>query len=159
MTGTAASLVFNADGTVTFEGQTRPLAEISEIRVTGSGGDDTFTIDFGGTDPGITIGFDGAVGYDTLVTKGNVGGFASYADRRLVGLAHLRRHDGPVLGHRADHEQRAGGDATFTLERQRRRRRSSRSITIDPTMLRLRSLNAGFESTSVHRPDRRRHRR
>ena len=27
-------------------------AEISEIRVTGTGGDDTFTIDFGGTDPG-----------------------------------------------------------------------------------------------------------
>ena len=73
MSGIAANLVFHGDGTVTFGGVTRPLAEISEIRVTGTGGDDTFVIDFGGTDPGITIGFDGAAGFDTLETRGSAG--------------------------------------------------------------------------------------
>ena len=65
--------MFNGDGTVSFDGVTRSLAEISEIRVTGSGGDDTFTVDFNGTDPGITIGFDGGAGFDTLVTRGSDG--------------------------------------------------------------------------------------
>ncbi|MDQ0612683.1 hypothetical protein QF046_000324 [Microbacterium sp. W4I4] len=73
MTGTAGTLVVNPDGTVTFQGVTRPLAEISEIRITGTDGDDTLTIDLGADDPGIAVVFDGAAGFDTLVTRGAQG--------------------------------------------------------------------------------------
>ena len=82
MSGTSSSLVFHGDGTVSFEGVTRSLSEISEIRVTGTSGDDTFTIDFGGANPALTIGFDGAAGFDTLATRGG-GGFSSQPDGRL----------------------------------------------------------------------------
>lgn len=79
MSGTSATLVFNADGTVTFGGETRNLADLTAITVTGTAGDDTFTIDRGAANPAITVTFDGALGFDTLATRGTTASSRSVA--------------------------------------------------------------------------------
>ncbi|MGU3646757.1 beta strand repeat-containing protein, partial [Microbacterium sp. C23T] len=151
MSGTSSSLVFHGDGTVTFEGVTRSLSEISVIRVTGTSGDDTFTIDFGGTDPGITIGFDGAAGFDTLATRG-AGGFTSQPSDGSSGVmlfgATRVEYAGiePIV---ADNDP--GADVDFALADDKD---DEAILEAGPSagQLQLRSANGTFETTTFTAP-------
>ena len=110
----AAQLVFNPDGTVAFGGQTRALSEVSEIRVNGTGGDDTLTIDFGGVDRALTIGFDGGAGVDTLVTAGAPAGFASRPSGGSSGTLRIGQATLEYTGIEP-FSNVGGGDVTFVL--------------------------------------------
>ncbi|MEO6020891.1 MAG: hypothetical protein ABIP45_11650, partial [Knoellia sp.] len=89
MAGTTARLIFNADGTVTFGGQTRSVAGLSTIVVTGTSGDDAFTVDRGSSNPAIRVVFDGAAGYDTLATAGAASSATSLAADQHSGVLYL----------------------------------------------------------------------
>ncbi len=151
MSGTSSSLVFHGDGTVSFEGVTRSLSEISEIRVTGTSGDDTFTIDFGGANPALTIGFDGAAGFDTLATRGG-GGFSSQPTDGSSGVMQFGATRVEYAGIEpivADNDPGAGVEFALADDKD-----DEAILEAGPAagQLQLRSANGTFETTTFAAP-------
>ncbi|WP_159604522.1 beta strand repeat-containing protein, partial [Agromyces humi] len=147
MDGSADTLVFNADGTVTFGDETRSLAGITEIRILGSAGDDVLTLDRRAADAAITVVFDGADGFDTLVTVG-AGSLVSLPADGSSGILHLGAttvvysHIEPITN------VGTATDVVFTLSG------NDDQAVLESIVggLRLRSTNGSFEQTDFTGP-------
>ena len=66
LTGAPATLTLTADGQLTIGGETRALADVSALAITGTGGDDILLLDLA-IPLTIPVSFDGGDGSDTLV--------------------------------------------------------------------------------------------
>ena len=66
LTGAPATLTLTADGQLTIGGETRALADVSELAITGTGGDDILLLDLA-IPLTVPVSFDGGDGSDTLV--------------------------------------------------------------------------------------------
>ena len=143
----ADTLVFNADGTASFGGETRTLEGLTEIDVTGTSGDDVFTLDRSAADAQITVVYDGGEGFDVLATVGG-GSIASFPADGSSGTLHL---GATTVVYSNIEPITAGGtasDVAFTLSG------SDDDAVLESIAggLRLRSQNGSFEQTDFTGP-------
>jgi len=148
MTTTAATLAFHSDGTVTFEGRTRQLSEVSSIAVMGTNGDDTLTVDRGMANPAIAISFDGGPGFDTLATAGTVISSRSVAVNGSTGTLYLDATTVTYTNIEPISNSGTAADMVFTLSGGD----DQATLTQSGTTLTLASSNGTFELTTFTAP-------
>ncbi len=147
MNSGADTLVFHRNGTVSFGSESRVLAELTEIHITGTAHDDVLTLDRSANDAAITVFFDGAEGFDVLATLGG-GSIVSFPTDGSSGTLHL----GATTVVYSNIEPITAGGTTSDVEFTLSGNDDQAVLESISGGLRLRSLNSSFEQTDFSNP-------